>query len=1041
MIAGVMEAGEIANTRKDNQRSLLYLGIYTPPEIATCRLQTVPTDDDQVTNIDVKTWAWKGTFSDAWTDMLVYIGTSAGAYDKGMVRLREDLSGTPSDFDIGETSEIDWAVDDYITIVDEYNLHPKHLYINPSTQVVYMDYDIAYSDQHSDFDPVPIMGPYLNPAWLVSGTVDVDFDASDSYEMGGGGVTYLWTSEPSANLSWDNNTSATPTATITAAGTYRIGCTVNTGTKTFTGVRYVIVYNKGVSNPVTSFVLESCSGDWSTGGWSARVVLHDEATRTEIRDRAAVVLFADEWYGTSNVSIGPISDREDSIFVGWVDGESIEWDPEEGTVAFDIQGPHFWLQKMQGFPSGLESCAGAPAVWTDMQTLTTRKGLWHFAHWRTTITRMMDLRLTADTREIALFNASPGTLWTQIYSEAEATIFAYPCADRYGRLWVDLEQQIIPTGDRGSIPLAHTLETQDLVRPITITRKTVPETAMVDLSGIFYVVATPAATPFFSLAPGHIPKWLGGGIERYERLALASQGQSNTLSGLVLGWKNNEYPEVSLPLASNNRCFDIVPHMNIDLTIAAGDTERGISGTLSLIPRSVSITHNPETGVLLVDVQAEGETDETGAPHMDGDVPSVPPDGGTPDPPPPPWDPVPETDPGWPDVGFYCPAGEGSGSGGVYACTDFIGTDGSGQPTWTATAADGTWPVDGLIRCFGADPSDPTDNLYVLCETARDIHWYNGTTWANILDTVTDIQTAGALYLSADAQLEWMKVDRTTGTIWAMAIDQGHASVDAVGVYESDDYGATWTKHIVHSTDGTHTILDVGNLDVYGGYVVVAFIQSAANWMGYVYNGSSWSAISDPGGASLDEQRCRLAVATYSAKQYKRIYEDVANHGILYGITHADVATKLNASEVWPHCAANIDYDARFWASDPDSGIHQRTLQEDGNLLVTPDEWSTRTSAGVVLMDAKANSFCEAICQFVAEDFDTDRIVYMTNQTGLVVETDSPHVLGVAYGETDLVADGKAGDNPQAGFADSIPYDCRPCLGEPLILFYSGDIA
>jgi hypothetical protein len=326
--------------------------------------------------------------------------------------------------------------------------------------------------------------------------------------------------------------------------------------------------------PIVEFTLDNCSGDWDSGGWSARVTLYDEVDLTEIRERALVALFAKDWYGGTEESLGPITDRETIVALGWVANESITWDPETGSCTLEIEGPQYWLDQMNGFPSGLEDTTSAPTVWTEMQTLTLRKGLWHFGHWRTTLTRIVDFQLTSDTRGFSLFNASPGTIWNQMSSEAAATILAHPCCDRFGRLYVEQEPQVLPTADRAAVPTVMTVTTADLRRPVNIERRVVPPVGSVDLSGIVYTAG--GGSPLFSLAPGHIPKWLGAGIQAFDRLALTDQSQSNTLAGMVLGWLNAEYPNISLPFACNMRMIDICPHQYLTLTISAGDTVRRV---------------------------------------------------------------------------------------------------------------------------------------------------------------------------------------------------------------------------------------------------------------------------------------------------------------------------------------------------------------------------------------------------------------------------------------------------------------------------------
>ena len=623
-MARIITAPELAHLRSDGQRCELFLAVHTPASVFTARLKGAPASTDGVYEIDFD--GGSAGFADCIAGQTVYIGSTAGAYDVGMARLRGAVGGVSGTMEIGEASEIDWTDNDYITVVDEFALWPRHLRIDGGG-TVYVDYDVSYTDQHEVCDPVPVLGP---PAvkWLTGATVDVEFDASDSWVSGSTISAYSWTATGASATS--GMATATPTITYDTAGTYRVSCLVTaTNGATFTGYRYVFVYDTN-SQPATIFRLDDCSGDWQSGGWRYRVTMWDEALRSEIRDRAQVILFARDWYGDTETSIGPVDDRENVVAVGWIADESIKWNPRQGIVSFDIQSPQFWMGKMTGFPTGVEDYDGTPTSWIEFEDLTVDKGLWHFLHWRTTATLCMDVTLTSDTRQVKVFDSPASSLWAQITQESKRTILAHPACDRYGRLFVEIDQNLIPVADRGAIPIVQTLATQDWREQIGIERKTVDEIALLDLSGVAY--AGGSGTPYFSLSPGHVFRRYGS-IQRKERLALNDQADTNTLTGLLAGKANNEYPNLDISLASNHRMLDICPQQYLRLTIAEGDTERGISFTnLDFIPRRVSFRHDPDTGVMLTDVTVEAYTTPELA--VTGDPPPAPPDPADPELPP-----------------------------------------------------------------------------------------------------------------------------------------------------------------------------------------------------------------------------------------------------------------------------------------------------------------------------------------------------------------------------------------------------------------------
>jgi hypothetical protein len=833
-MARALTAGELADLRSDNQFSELFLAIHAPNTVLSAQVDGDPASDDSLVSLSIDNVSWGSGYTSAPADLLVYVGSSEGAYDKGMCRLRGALSGTPSSMTVGEISEIEWADDDYLTVVDEFPIAARHLRI--ASSVVYMDYDVAYSDQHENPDPIPVLGPDAvawldqsftpNPVGDASDPVgadsipvgdaaddyaEVDFDASDSWVPGGGSITtYAWDAQ--GEYDFGPVDSATPTGVWNTAGIYRIECTVTADNgSTFTGYRYVYVYDDS-NPPTTQFTLENCSGSWQRGGWTFRVRLYAGATRaSDIRDRARVILFARDYYDGALGSIGPVSDRENIVAVGWIDGESIEWDPETGSVTFDVLGPQGWLAKANAYASGIEDVASTPSAWTEYQGLDLEAALWHWARWRTTLPRLLDVYLDDDARLFSVFSVPQGVLWQQLVAAAQSTILAHSAFDRYGRLFVYVEPQVVPSGDRSGWPTVHTLSSQDLRRPVGIERRLVSPVAQIDLSGIHYTNPT-TAEPLFSLAPGHVPKWYGE-IQSYTRLALTDQSQTNTLAGLILAWQNNEYPAVRLPLASNHRGFDIAPYQRAVLSLSAGDTPRGIvwSGQ-NLLVREMSLSYNHRTGVLLTDLMAEAETDETGVPVQDGDVPSDPPGPAPPPSSPPPFDPTPPD----PTLG----SGEAVGVAGVggFFWTDEILSESS--PTWTKfTAGLGD---DTFVRSLCADPLRPTyaaciddgGNVYVTTDWRSGSNWSSALTVAAATDLIEAATGAGEgeiTNVELVAVYSFAKDADETGTLlvlvqfdWDETGGEIGAQVYKTRVIRSSTWGSSWTcgGEIVSTTYG-----------------------------------------------------------------------------------------------------------------------------------------------------------------------------------------------------------------------------------------------
>lgn len=1012
-MARVVTAQEKIYHRTGGQSSRLYLGVLQPATVFSARVNGAPADDDMVAALTFD--GGSGVGGDA--GQLVYVGTTAGAYDKGMVRLRSDVSGATGSMEIGEISEITWADNDHLTVVDEMALAARHLRILPDKTVL-MDYDIAYTDQHAYPATIPVFGPSLVPTWLTGSTVRVQFDAGDSWTLDGGALTYAWVFPgSSAN---GGLTGATTWADYNAAGTYRVKCTVTRdygggNVVATSGYRYVLIYTTAAP-PVTEFSLDQCAGSWGDRGWTWKVTLHgDDAAIGTIRDRAWVVLFARDFYGATEISMGPIPDRENIVTQGWIAGETIKVDKEQGAVTFEVRHPMWWLLQMRGFPTGLEDVQVAPTAWTQMEDLTLRKGLWEFVFWRTTLPAILDVQLTDDATGISIFNASPGTLGAQIISEANNTIRAYPCCDRFGRLFVEKEPQLIPESARGGIPILQAVELQDLRRPFSLTRTVVNKVGQVDLTGMFY---DGDHQPFFSLSPGHVFNWLGANIERADQLALASQAQANELAGLFIGWRNIRYPDVPLPMASNYRMADVTPHQYMTLALDAGDTLRDIALALTLVLRSITFRYDAATGQLLTDIK--GEQTSAAERNMNGDIPPDPPPVPDPEYPPPDWPPLPDLEAGWPTIAFIAGLDKG-----VYRGLGDFDPANSNQPTWAAIN-DSLPTLD--VTHFGINAGLTGDKQQV-CRLETDGQIYTRDTDVSVNWGVSLSNATVQGDLSATALITSMGVDVTTGRIWVYVFDEfGGPGGYMHWFYYSDNWGVSW--------GGPNAQDDSAEFDDYlrGAGMVGGFgsICWASNWT-HLYATFMWYGPSNGAGPWLMSDQLWFTgfappvfvhpasdgLKAYSNKTAKYITEFEISGGTGLPIN------QLETDGLWNY--ATDETDERWnsmWGSWSDVNVMRCLTRFGGTgwyrIAETDDNWSTYSfSARLDSILGTAAMTCMAP---VVQEADEDMMAFACAALG-VPSTPTYHAVYTMYGLAGTPV-GKAGNSPESSpYTDSIPYD------------------
>src|SRR5574341_677463 len=632
-MARAMTSQELTYIRTDSQASLLFMAIHKPTTVYTALVNQTFSTLDEVSQITYA--AGSGTLANVLPGMTMYVSALGyGQYELGMVRIRKTPTATI--FYLGENSEIKWANNLFLTVVDQFGLWARHLQID-SNNVPYMDFDIAYTNQHKFPDPVPVLGPRYVPAWLLGANVVINFDASASWCINSTITGYSWTADGGVLT---NPLTATPTLTVTAVGLYRLACTVTAANgKTTTGYVYVQVFDRGANMPINQFTMKDASGSWTRGGWQAKVTMYSQADFSSVVDRALVVIFARDFYGTTEVSLGPIANRENIKMIGWIDGESIEENPDGSSIEFTIETVDQWMNKISGFPVGILTKTSDPAAWTEFNGLTVDASVWHLLYWRSTIIPVTDVYLSGDAR-LSFEQSVPVemTIWQQLQYLATNTIMARGLTDRFNRFWCIVDTALTPVALRSVIPLVLTLTYKDWRERAKFTRYIVPPEGKVALSGVAVAQGfQPAA--IFSLSPGHVPKRFGQSTKQ-DRLLLADQTSANELAGMILGRAVKNF-DFEFDLAGNNPMVDIVPNQYVGVNIVASDTPRGVTFSGNMLVREIHVSQD-DSGFRQISWRGENETFPENS--TNGDIPLSPPN--PPFPPFPPLPPIPPIPPG-----------------------------------------------------------------------------------------------------------------------------------------------------------------------------------------------------------------------------------------------------------------------------------------------------------------------------------------------------------------------------------------------------------
>ncbi len=205
----------------------------------------------------------------SWTSvaagMTVYVGSTSGTHDKGIFRVRK--AGNSTTLFIGEESSSDpglipqsirtagFADNDYITVLQRWDLWSVLPRINPTTAVIYEDYDLTYSNFNTT--PPPLTYIYINGRrnhyfdYIETSTLAITAVASVIKwpTSSGSSVGYVWT-VPGSWTGVSGSTTATLTATV-PPGNYILKCMITDSIGgAFTRISYVNIHDASNNPPL-----------------------------------------------------------------------------------------------------------------------------------------------------------------------------------------------------------------------------------------------------------------------------------------------------------------------------------------------------------------------------------------------------------------------------------------------------------------------------------------------------------------------------------------------------------------------------------------------------------------------------------------------------------------------------------------------------------------------------------------------------------------------------------------------------------------------
>jgi len=596
--------------RKRPQQTKLYLSIFEPQIVFQARINdaSIARGEREITYDTVSL----GSFTDIRAGATMWIGSTAGAMDVGKIRVR---SATSSVITVSENSNIAWADNLFLTVFYYFELWPvfPRIIADPADDenvIFYKDYDVAYTNQNSILGTFVNIGPHraanLDPA---SGQAQLYYSSTGTYNLLGNSLNYNWAFEGGTPSS---SSSANPGyVTYNTPGNYITRLTVS-GSNGAIDTTYRTVRIHDASDPsIQKWQLTSLNGSRDEGGYTASFKVFEDIP---IQEHAVVVIYGENWYGSTRQSLGGNYPNGSDIFwVGYVDRDSINYDYQHSEITFDAHSITGMMRESSGFSVSVESKA-SPSKWYELLDLDCRRAIYHYLRWHTTALNISDFQFVGDDRKIQFFDADRESMYDAIDNLMRGTLWGKVVSDRQGKVWMEVNAEAYTTPST-SFPSVMTLTKRDWMNEPSIEERLSEEVAFIEMGGIAYSgVVTGTFSALLASAPGNAPGFHGA-METHEGLALLGQTQLNQLAGNVLANKNSPFPNIDVEMGINASNLDIAPQETVQMSILASDTVRNLAINELYIPNNFDWVYTSQDFILLPRIGfkelVDGEAGET----------------------------------------------------------------------------------------------------------------------------------------------------------------------------------------------------------------------------------------------------------------------------------------------------------------------------------------------------------------------------------------------------------------------------------------------
>lgn len=521
-----------------------------------------------------------GAYGDIEGGETLHVWDSTETIYKGRVRVR---SATSNVITVGANNDIEYADDDILIVYNVWEpwSRPTNQAIVSDVTTYYKDWDITFTDQATSFPPKANATPAFAGFLGSGGYVDVDF-VSTSIPMAGATI---------ASVAWDigdgtyqtgDSSSTTIVARFSSPGFRWVKLTA-TDSNGKTGVMRVPVWTFGGGyEPEYNIEVRRRSFDVRDGQVDLEIYETDLGT-TDIFEGAQVVLFSREWINGVEVTQDMGSffpGRRQIRFNGWILRDTVDWNPEAGSVSFSVGTIGKAADNLPGYGTFLQD-VGTAEDWHKLEDLTVRTAMHFVLEWQTnlpTIAFIEYLNSSATDpgpyiggRE---FTAAPPLKQLEQALLKPRGVFVRCGCTRWGSIHFRYDPQELNETDRGYVPHVTNILRTDRYNELSIARSTRPKVNSVWGGGIYYDGST--ATPYRARSPGKIGREAAK-RDRADHLIITGQTQLNELLGAYLGELSLEWDTVKPELAWD--IWEPALQETTSLAVEASENPRGYTFT------------------------------------------------------------------------------------------------------------------------------------------------------------------------------------------------------------------------------------------------------------------------------------------------------------------------------------------------------------------------------------------------------------------------------------------------------------------------------